>query len=141
MNDCSKSTVGSTCENIEELRKFGILVGGITAVGLGMVIPVCIHGDINIWFWGAGGCIIVTALGRPALLQPFHTVWMKAGHVMGWVNTRIILGCFFFCILLPAGLLMRVMGGDPMRRKFEPDAETYRITAIIPAQNHFERPF
>lgn len=141
VDNCNDSNRCMNCKDIDELRKFGLLVGGITAGALGMLIPIFMRGDINLWFWGVGGCIIVTALGRPAALRPFYSVWMRAGHLLGWINTRIILGVFFFCILLPAGLLMRAMGKDPMKKKFDPDAETYRIPAGIPARDHFERPF
>lgn len=141
MNNCDRCAACVTCKDIDELRKFGLLVGGIMAGGLGVLVPVLLHGDINPWFWGVGGCIMLAALGWPARLRLFHAAWMKAGHALGWINTRIILGGFFFCVLLPAGLLMRIMGRDPMRRKFKPDAESYRIPAEISAQDHFERPF
>ena len=127
--------------DIKELRNFGLLTGGILAGIFGLALPLLLYRSINIWCWGIGGVLLLAGIAFPTQLKPLHTVWMQVGHILGWINTRIILGIFFFCILLPAGIIMRIAGHDPMRRKFEPDAETYRIPAKIPANNHFERPF
>ncbi len=52
---------------------------------------------------------------------------MWVGHVMGWVNTRIILGILFYGVVTPMGLIMKLTGRDPMRSAFDPDAQTYRV--------------
>ena len=127
--------------SVSELKNFGVLVGGITAGILGLLFPLVLHRSINLWFWGAGGLLMISGIGFPELLRPFYIVWMKVGHVLGWINTRIILGLFYFCILFPAGITMRFTGWDPMRRNFDPGAGTYRIPSRVPARDHFERPF
>jgi len=127
--------------DIRELRSFALLVGSVLAGIFGLVLPLLLHRSVNAWLWGAGGLLIVAGIASPAMLRPVHAAWMRLGHVLGWVNTRIILGVFFFCILMPSGIIMRLAGRDPMNRKFDPDAETYRVPSRIPAVNHFERPF
>ncbi len=126
---------------IKELRSFGVLVGGIIAGVFGILIPLLRGGALNLAFYATGSLLILAALGAPGMLRPLHAAWMKLGHILGWINTRIILTFFFFCILLPAGIIMRLAGKDPMNRKFDPEARSYRTASRIPASVHFERPF
>ena len=65
--------------------------------------------------WAVGGTILVVGLVAPALLRPFHRFWMAFGHVLGYVNTRIILALTFFGLFLPFGLFSRLLRRDPLR--------------------------
>ena len=57
-------------------------------------------------------------------------LWIRIGHVLGWINTRIILGVVF-----------RLFGHDPMRRKLERAATTYRQPSHHLPRERMERPF
>jgi hypothetical protein len=67
--------------------------------------------------------------------------WMKFGHVMNWINTRIILGLLFYGIFLPIGALMRLFGYDPMHRKLDSGQTSYRVTSENDDKNNVERPY
>lgn len=41
--------------------------------------------------------------------------------------SALALGVFFYGILSPAAVLLRLMGYDPLRRRFESGVSTYRI--------------
>lgn len=45
---------------------------------------------------------------------------MKFAHLLGWLNTRIILTLVYLLIFTPAALLFRLLGKDPMNRRFDP---------------------
>ena len=77
----------------------------------------------------------------PAALRPVYTTWMKIGHGIGWVNTRIILGVLFYVIVLPMGLIMRLFGKDPMARKRDESASSYRIESVSEAKDRLEKPY
>jgi hypothetical protein len=80
------------------------------------------------------------ALLLPASLGPVYRVWMRFADVLGWINTRIILGLVFFAVFFPIGLIMRLFN-DPMRRKMDQAIDTYRITSTPPKPENMERPF
>ena len=80
------------------------------------------------WCAGAAGFFLVTGLAAYPVLRPVYVGWMTFAFVLGWVNTRLILGLFFYLILTPVGLIMRLLGRDPMQRKLEKDAATYWVT-------------
>jgi hypothetical protein len=52
---------------------------------------------------------------------------MKFAFALAWVNTRLILGVFFYLVLTPSGLVMRLLGKDPLRRRIERSAKSYWI--------------
>lgn len=53
------------------------------------------------------------------LLKALYGYWMKFAHALGWVNTRIILSLVYFLIFTPLALIFRLLGKDPMERRFE----------------------
>jgi hypothetical protein len=124
----------------KELRKFGFLVGGIFLfIG---IWPMVWRGDsVRLWALVVGTALLTTGLVAPALLGPLFKGWMKIGHVLGWINTRIILGVIFFGILTPMGLVMRAFGWDAMRRGLDKNATTYRVTRTGRSPLHMTRQF
>ena len=49
---------------------------------------------------------------------------MKFAHVLGWMNTKIILTLIYFLVITPLALLFKLIGKDPMERKITA-TETY----------------
>jgi hypothetical protein len=66
---------------------------------------------------------------------------MAFGEVMNFIMSRIILGAVFYLVVFPTGLLLKLRGRDPMRRKAEPDAVSYRVTSHVHLPKQMEKPF
>ena len=66
---------------------------------------------------------------------------MKFGAVLGWINTRIILGLTFVVFFIPVALVFHLFGKDPMRRKLEPGADSYLIKSEHLPRVRMEKPF
>jgi len=77
----------------------------------------------------------------PTTLKPIYRAWMALGVILGWINTRIILGVMYYLVFLPAGMIMKLMGKDPLNRKFDAKANSYRVCKSTQPKNHVERPF
>jgi len=124
----------------KQLRSFGLIVGGVFSV-LG-VWPALAHGlPIRAWALGIGGLLIVPALIFPAALKGPHRAWMAAGRLLGWINSRIILSIFFYVILTPIGVFLRLLGKDPMRRRYDPTAGSYRQAREPRPASHMRHQF
>ncbi|MCC2641092.1 MAG: conserved rane protein of unknown function [Nitrospira sp.] len=124
----------------KELRNFGLIVGGVFC--LIAVWPAFRHGEaIRFWALVPGSLLIALGLLMPMTLGPIFRVWMKIGHVMGWINTRIILGILYFGLITPMGMVMRLFGWDSMRRTLSRDVETYRVVRGARPRNHMTRQF
>jgi hypothetical protein len=123
-----------------ELRSFGVTVGAVfLAIG---IWPVVWSGqDVRLWAVAVGSLLLIAGGLVPSVLAPVHRLWMTLGHWMGWVNTRIILGIFFYGILTPMGLAARMMGKDFMRMKSAPGADTYRVVRSRRSPTHVRHQF
>lgn len=124
----------------KHLRSFGLIVGGIFAV-IG-VWPTVWHGQpLRLWSLIPGGLLLVLALAWPRSLTHVYRLWMTVGEVLGWINTRLILGGIFYLLFTPIGVGMRLRGKDPMRRTLAPEAESYRVVRQPRPSSHMWHQF
>lgn len=78
-------------------------------------------------YWAAALAAVFAALTltAPGLLLPLNRLWGLFARRLGQANNYILLGLFFYAFIFPTGLVMRSLGGDPMRRKIDPKAKSY----------------
>ncbi|TKB82093.1 MAG: hypothetical protein E8D45_01010 [Nitrospira sp.] len=108
------------------LRDFGLLVGSVLAAIA--FWPMVMRGEsLRMWPLATGALLLILALTRPRLLRPLYRIWMRIGEWLGWLNTRIILAIGFFGLVTPIGLVMRLVGKDPMRRRIGEPETSYRL--------------
>jgi hypothetical protein len=67
------------------------------------------------------------ALARPALLAPINRLWTRFGLLLHHIVNPIVMGLMFYLAITPIGVLMRLLGKDPLKRRFDPAAATYWI--------------
>jgi len=125
----------------QELRKFGLVFASGIALIFGLLLPWLFDRPWPLWPWIAAGGLAATGLLLPPLLRPVFWLWMKFGHVLGWINTRIILGITFLLLFVPVALLFHLMGKDPMKRRLDPSARSYRINSEQLPRERMEKPF
>jgi hypothetical protein len=124
----------------KELRQFGFVVGGVvTVIGLW---PVVFRSESpRLWAMILGGLLIVLGAVVPRSLKQVYHGWMKVGHVLGSINTRIILGIIYYLLITPMGLIMRLIGKDSLHRAFAQDAATYRVVRAPRSRQHMRNQF
>ena len=123
-----------------DLRSFGLLVGGIFAL-IG-VWPAVVHGaDHRLWAVGLAALLIAPALIYPTSLKLVHKIWMKLGHALGWVNTRILLSVVFFGVVTPMGLIRRMLRKDSMAKRPQGDMQSYRVDRKPRPASHLTRQY
>ena len=91
------------------------------------LFPLIGDGNVRIWSLIVAAVILAIALIRASLLAPFNRAWMKFGLLLHKITNPVIMGLIFFLAVTPTALIMRAMGKDPLRRKFDPSAQTYWI--------------
>lgn len=124
----------------KELRQFGLLVGGILAV-IG-VWPFIARGEaLRIWAIGPGALLILAGAVVPQVLAPIHKGWMWVGHVLGTINTKILLGVVFYGLITPIGFVFRLLGKNTMRQGFAEDCSTYRVVRQPRPHTHMKYQF
>ena len=95
---------------ITEMRKFGFTMGAVISILFGLLLPWLFEHDYPLWPWIAAGVFWLAAAAVPASLSPVYSAWMRIGHALGWINTRIILGLMFYTVFFLASILMKLLG-------------------------------
>lgn len=123
------------------LRKFGFTMGIVVVLLFGLCMPWLFSHAVPLWPWVVAGLFWVVALVWPMALRPVAAAWLKLGAILAWVNTRILLGMMYFTVFLVIGLILRLLGKDPIPKAFDPTAESYRTKSRLRKAEHMEKPF
>jgi saxitoxin biosynthesis operon SxtJ-like protein len=99
-----------------EARRFGLVVGAAFLV-LGALVwwrgrP--LTGQV---FGGLGAVLILSGIMWPLALLPVHRLWMGLAVAISKVTTPVFLGCVYFGIITPIGLVRRLFGHDSVKAR------------------------
>ncbi len=128
MSSISKSVDADQAPKQLSNRTFGLIFAGIFSVIA--FFPVVFSEGLSAlrqWALIAATVFAGPALIYPAVLQPLNNLWVKFGLMMHAVINPILMGLIFFIAVLPTGLILKLLGKDPMRRTLDKDAKTYWI--------------
>ena len=111
-------------------RSFGLVM----ALALAAVTALNAWHSGKLWPWtgGLAALFVAAALLRPAVLHPLNLVWLRFGLLLHRVVNPVVMALLFYGTVLPAGLVMRLMGKDLLRLKRQPDADSYWIVRQPP---------
>ena len=124
-----------------EVKKFGLLFGTISS-GIALYLFLT-GGDLWPWFVLPAAFFYSTGLFARKVLRPVYTAWMTFARALAWVNTHILLGLFFYLVMTPVGLIMRLAGKDFLEEKIDRSALTYwtKREERAPDRERYERLF
>ena len=109
----------------KQLREFGLLIGFGFPILIGWLLPLFFGHQFRTWTLWIGLPGLLIGLTAPRLLHYPYKGWMVLGHVLGWINSHIILGLVFIFVLQPIAYIMRLTGYDPLKTKRKVE-KTYR---------------
>ena len=101
----------------KQLRDFGYLIGFGLPLIIGWLIPSITGHAFRAWTLWISIPTLVIGIISPRFLKKPYQAWMQLGHLLGYVNSRIILGIVFVAVLQPIAFVMRAFGYDPLRSK------------------------
>ena len=110
-----------------ELGWFGVMFAVFFAIVGGLVrwkfgVPAA---STVIWLTAAGLTLLYYAV--PPLRRPLYLGWLYAAFPIGWVVSHVVLAIVYYLVFTGTGLVMRLLGHDPLQRRFKPDAPTYWV--------------
>ena len=82
---------------------------------------------IRIWSVIISLVFLILGLMNSKLLTPLNQLWFKFGIILGAIVAPIVMGVVFFLVVTPIGVIMRIMGKDLLRKKYDKKKETYWI--------------
>ncbi len=106
-------------------KSFGVVFAVVFAI-IG-VFPMWGGGSPAYWAFGLSAVFLLLALARPGTLKPLNRIWHLVGLGLSKVVNPLVLGFLFFVTITPMALVMRMMGKDLLRLKFDSAAESYWI--------------
>ncbi len=125
-----------------ELRKFGLALAVMFPLIFALFLPWLFDHARPRWPLAAGGIFLLWALVWPRGLYPVYRAWMAVAGVLGKITNAIVLGSVFFLLMMPLGVVLRMLGKLQYRDGFEPEATTYRVEERRkPTAKDLENPF
>ena len=108
------------------LKEFGLIVGLGIPIIFGLILPIFTKHEIRFWTLAVGIPLIFISFVKPNLLFYPYKLWMKLGEILGWINSRLILGLVYLIVLQPIALIMKLFGYDPLKKKKNHIINSYR---------------
>jgi hypothetical protein len=111
-----------------ELRRFAWIGAGASVV-LAVVLHQAKGLDLR---WCAGIVCAGVALGLSPwvslrITKAVYVILVGATLPIGLVVSVVLLSLFYFLLITPLGLAFRLMGRDPLKRRFDAKAKTYWV--------------
>ena len=111
--------------DIKQLREFGLIISLGVPLAFGLVFPKIAGHDFQQWTLYVGFIALLLGIIKPSLLFYPYKAWILIGEILGWINSRIILGLIFIIILQPLAICMKISGYDPLR-KYKNKGNSYK---------------
>ncbi len=84
-------------------------------------------GNYSLWLFGLAAGFFLVALALPGLLAPLNRAFVRLSALLKSVAAPIVLAVIFFGVITPVGMLMRLLGRDPLRRRIDANRQSYWI--------------
>lgn len=111
-------------------RSFGLVFSCVFA--LIAVWPTIQGGGLRVWAATISATFAFVAFSQPTWLAPLNRVWSNFGLLLHKVVNPVVLGLIFVLLILPTGLLLRLLGKDQLRLKRRTEVVSYWIERSPP---------
>lgn len=104
-------------------RSFGILFFIVFFI-IG-IWPILSGNELRLWSFIIAIIFLIMGITKSRFLTPLNLAWIKFGEILGVIIAPIIMGLVYFLVVLPTGILMRVLGKDLLKLKFKKNIVSY----------------
>lgn len=98
---------------------FAVVFGVVTAIGW------LFRGQVQSWSIATSATLLSLALIAPGILMPLNRIWTWLAHYIGFMTNHLVLGLFFYVVILPFGLVARLFGMRSIRKRPDPSIASY----------------
>jgi len=93
----------------KDLKEFGLLMTWAFPLFIGVIAPWLLDKGMQWWTLWVSLFFVTLALLKPKYIYYPYRVWMFLAGIIGWINTRIILGFTFYLLIFPIGIILRLL--------------------------------
>ncbi len=104
-------------------RKFGYTFAAVFA--LISLVSVWKGSDTVAYALPVSVLFLAFAIVWPPALRPLNTVWFRFGALLHKVVSPIVLLGLYAVVIVPSGLIMKLLRKDPLNRSIEPARVSY----------------
>jgi hypothetical protein len=122
----------------KELRQFALIMTIMILLLFAFFFPWLYELSFSYYPYFIAAIFLVVGLVSPKLLNPIHYLWIKLSSFLGFINSKLILFIIYYFMIVPMGLVAKLFGFDPMKKKCQTD--TYYIQRKNTISN-MENPF
>ena len=109
--------IGNLKIKIGSNRNFGIVFFIVFLVV--SLWPLTYGEPIRIWSAIISLVFLILGLMNSKLLTPLNKLWFKFGMILGAIIAPIVMGVVFFLVITPIGIIMRIMGKDLLKKRYD----------------------
>jgi len=106
-------------------RGFGLVFAAVFAIIAAW--PLKNGGELRLWALIIAAVFLGLALFWRQPLRPLNLAWFRFGMWLGAVVAPIVMSLLFFLVVTPTGWIVKAMGKDPLRLRFDRGAASYWI--------------
>lgn len=126
----------------DELKSFALTMSWAFPVVFGGFLPWLFSYNWQLWPFIISILLMSLYMLKPSLIFYPFKFWSIVGGVMGWVNTRIILGLSFYILIAPLGIVLRFVGKLQYKSKMQTNATSNYVKPEAESnKKNLENPF
>lgn len=111
-----KITIGSE-------KSFGIVFSIIFMIIA--LYPLFINSSINLTFLTISIIFIILSFVFPSIFKYPNLIWFKFGRLLGFIISPIILSIVYLSVIMPIGIIFKIIKKDPLEKLFDSNQKTY----------------
>jgi len=119
--------------SLAERRRFGLsLMIGFPSLAAALLLATRFwsgswHATPLLWLGGCGLAAGALFAAMPVLARPFYVLWYFLACCIGTVVGNAILSAFYFFIITPVGIALRLFGRRTVSRSFDRSKQSYWV--------------
>lgn len=113
--------------SLKELGKFGLTMGVVLIVVFGGLLPWLLDRAWPTWPWVVGFGLVAVGSVVPGVLRPVRDGWLRFAHVLGRINSTILLSLVYYLAITPMAVILRLFKRDLLALRTDPTASSYRV--------------
>lgn len=98
---------------------FGVIGGVVYAATESLAVPQIL--------WGVASVVTVLFFAVKPLQVPIYLGWIYLAFPIGWTVSHLLMVIVYYVVLSPLGIMMRLLGRDPMTRGFDKSRASYFV--------------
>ncbi len=122
-----RSQLGVLDTSPKSLRKFAHTVGIVFLLLGGYAWWKQPFSTLAVVLGSVGLVLNIAGLLYPAVLRPVYRLWMGAAFAMGWLVSHLILVVFYYGVITPVAIALRILGKQFLDIDFRRKQQSYWI--------------